>query len=55
MGDLLIFGAVLSAALYTVTSRAAGRKSSVLNVTGLQMCYGALFYFPCFSLGVSGS
>jgi drug/metabolite transporter (DMT)-like permease len=48
LGDLLIFGAVLSAALYTVTSRAAGRKSSVLNVTGLQMCYGALFYFPAF-------
>jgi drug/metabolite transporter (DMT)-like permease len=48
MGDLLIFGAVLSAALYTVTARAAGRKSSVLNVTGLQMCYGALFYFPAF-------
>jgi len=48
MGDLLIFGAVLSAALYTVSARAAGRKSSALDVTGLQMCYGALFYFPPF-------
>ena len=34
MGDLLIFGAVISAALYTVSARAAGRKSSVLDVTG---------------------
>jgi drug/metabolite transporter (DMT)-like permease len=48
LGDLLIFGAVLSAALYTVTARTAGRKTSALNVTGLQMCYGALFYFPAF-------
>lgn len=48
LGDLLIFGAVLSAALYTVTARTAGRKTSALSVTGLQMCYGALFYFPAF-------
>jgi drug/metabolite transporter (DMT)-like permease len=48
LGDLLIFGAVLSAALYMVAARTAGRKTSALNVTGLQMCYGALFYFPAF-------
>lgn len=47
-GDLLILGAVVSAALYTVTARAASRKSSALNVTGLQMFYGALFYAPAF-------
>lgn len=47
-GDLLIIGAVLSAAAYTVCARDLGKKHSALDITGLQMIYGAVMYAPAF-------
>jgi drug/metabolite transporter (DMT)-like permease len=48
MGDLLIFGAVLSAALYIVGARNLGRRYSSLEITTMQVFYGAVFYTPAF-------
>jgi drug/metabolite transporter (DMT)-like permease len=48
VGDLLIFGAVISAALYIVSARNLGRKYSALEITSMQILYGALFYTPAF-------
>jgi len=48
MGDLLIMGAVLSAAAYTVCARDLGRKHTALDITSLQMIYGAVMYTPAF-------
>ncbi len=48
IGDLLIFGAVVSAALYIVSARNLGRKYSALEITSMQVFYGALFYTPAF-------
>lgn len=48
LGDLLIFGAVISAALYIVSARNLGRNYSALKITSLQIIYGALFYLPAF-------
>jgi drug/metabolite transporter (DMT)-like permease len=48
MGDLLIFGAVLSAALYIVGARNLGRRYSSLEITTMQVFYGAVFYAPAF-------
>jgi drug/metabolite transporter (DMT)-like permease len=47
-GDLLIFGAVLSAALYIVGARNLGRRYSSLEITTMQVFYGAIFYAPAF-------
>ena len=47
-GDLLIFGAVLSAALYIVGARNLGRRYSSLEITTMQIFYGAVFYAPAF-------
>jgi drug/metabolite transporter (DMT)-like permease len=48
IGDLLIFGAVISAALYIVSARNLGRRYSALEITSMQVFYGALFYTPAF-------
>lgn len=48
LGDLLIFGAVISMALYTVMMKRMARTCSVLDLTGLQMSYGALLFAPAF-------
>ncbi len=48
LGDLLIVGAVVTAALYTVCARNLGRTHKALDITGLQMMYGALMYAPLF-------
>lgn len=48
LGDLLIMGAVLAAAMYMVCVRNLGKKHSALDITGLQMIYGALLYTPLF-------
>lgn len=47
-GDLLIFGAVISAALYMICARDLGKKHSALDITGLQIIYGALLFVPAF-------
>lgn len=48
LGDLLIFGAVISAAFYIVSARNLGKKYSALQITSLQIIYGALLYLPAF-------
>jgi drug/metabolite transporter (DMT)-like permease len=48
LGDLLIFGAVVSAALYIVCARDLGRNHSAREITSMQTLYGALFYTPAF-------
>ena len=48
LGDLLIFGAVLSAAFYMVCARSLGKNRSALEFTGLQTIYGALLFVPAF-------
>ena len=46
LGDLLIVGAVLSAACYTVCARDLGRYHSAREITSIQTLYGALFFAP---------
>jgi len=48
LGELLVFGAVLSAAFYIITARSLGRDHSAMEFTGLQTIYGALLYVPAF-------
>jgi drug/metabolite transporter (DMT)-like permease len=48
LGDLFIFGAVGSAALYMVCARDLGRSYSARDITTMQTFYGALFYAPAF-------
>lgn len=48
IGDLLILGAVVSMAIYTVTLKNVTRQRSPLDITGVLMCYGALFFTPPF-------
>ena len=48
IGDLLILGAVLSMAIYTVTLKNVTKQRSPLDITGMLMCYGALFFTPPF-------
>jgi drug/metabolite transporter (DMT)-like permease len=48
LGDLLIFGAVISAAFYIVFARDLGKSHSALEITTLQTLYGALFFAPAF-------
>lgn len=47
-GDLLIIGAVITAALYMVGARDLGREYSAWTITCFQILYGALFYAPMF-------
>jgi len=47
-GDLLIFGAVISAAFYMICARELGQKHSATDITGLQIIYGALLFVPAF-------
>ena len=48
LGDLMVFGAVCSAALYSVFSRSLGQSHSALKITAVQFIYGTLFYIPAF-------
>jgi drug/metabolite transporter (DMT)-like permease len=48
LGDLLIIGAVITAALYMVCARNLGKGHAALDITGFQMIYGALLYAPVF-------
>lgn len=47
-GDLLIFGAVVSAALYMLFTRRLGASLSSLQITGMQVIFGAIIFFPAF-------
>ncbi len=47
-GDILILGAVFSAAFYITFARSLGKHHSAMEFTGLQILYGALLYMPAF-------
>ncbi len=47
-GDFLVFGAVITAALYIVITRSVGKKVSAIEITGLQIIYGSIFFTPFF-------
>ncbi len=53
VGDLLILGAVVTAALYMVGARDLGREYSAWDITCFQIFYGALFYAPMFFVEMS--
>jgi drug/metabolite transporter (DMT)-like permease len=53
LGDLLMFGAVMAMAVYTILMKNVGAGRSAVDVTGLQICYGALLFAPAFFWKVS--
>ena len=48
LGDFLIFGAVISAAIYIISMRSLVQVYSAVEITGLQFIYGALLFAPEF-------
>lgn len=48
VGDLLMFGAVMAMAIYTVLMKNLAATRSALDITGLQIFYGALLFAPAF-------
>jgi drug/metabolite transporter (DMT)-like permease len=48
LGDVLIFGAVVSAAFYMLFTRRLGANLSSLQITGMQVIFGAIIFFPAF-------
>lgn len=50
LGDLFIFGAVVSMAFYTIIMKQMIQSHSTLDITGLQTCYGALLFAPALLL-----
>ncbi len=48
LGDLLMIGAVVSAAVYIVNIRSLGETCSPIHITGVQIMFGALIFFPAF-------
>lgn len=47
-GDLLIFGAVFSASIYMIMTRRLGQSISPVQITGMQIIFGAVIFFPAF-------
>ncbi|MBN1993091.1 MAG: DMT family transporter, partial [Anaerolineae bacterium] len=47
-GDFLMFGAVMSMAVYIIVMKNLAQARSALDVTELQIFYGALFFAPAF-------
>jgi len=48
LGDLLILGAVFSASIYMIMTRKLGAVFSPIQITGMQIIFGAIFFFPAF-------
>jgi drug/metabolite transporter (DMT)-like permease len=48
IGDMLIFGAVLAASVYMIMTRRLGETLSSLQITGMQIIFGALLFLPLF-------
>ena len=48
LGDTLVFGAVLSAAIYMVFTRYLGQSISPVQITGLQVIFGTVLFLPFF-------
>jgi len=47
-GDFLIFGAVLAASAYMIMTRRLGNTIPSHQITGLQIIFGAVLFFPAF-------
>ncbi len=47
-GDMLIFGAVIAASVYMILTRKLGESLSSLQITGMQIIFGALLFLPLF-------
>ena len=47
-GDLLIFGAVFSASIYMIMTRKLGQSISPVEITGMQIIFGAVIFLPAF-------
>jgi drug/metabolite transporter (DMT)-like permease len=48
VGDMLMLGAVTAMAIYTVLMKNLVQTRSALDITGLQIFYGALLFAPAF-------
>ena len=48
LGDILVFGAVLSAAVYMIFTRHLGKTIPPTQITGLQMIFGTMLFLPFF-------
>lgn len=48
IGDILIFGAVLAASAYMIMTRSLGESITSLQITGMQIIFGAVLFFPAF-------
>jgi len=48
IGDLMICGAVLSAAIYMIITRHLGQTITPIQITGMQIIFGAVIFFPAF-------
>ncbi len=48
LGDVLITGAVFSAAVYMVITRHLGQTMTPVQITGMQVIFGAVIFFPAF-------
>lgn len=49
LGDILIFGAAVSASLYIVLARSLGARHSALTITGMQAVFGAVMFSAPFA------
>jgi len=47
-GDLFVLGAVFSAAMYMIMIRSLGKAFSPVQITGMQIIFGAILFFPPF-------
>ncbi|HWQ73772.1 MAG TPA: DMT family transporter [Syntrophomonas sp.] len=52
IGDVLIFGAVISAAFYMIIARDLGQKLSAFEITSFQVFYGAILFAPLFLMNM---
>lgn len=48
IGDLMICGAVLSASVYMIITRHLGQIVTPIQITGMQIIFGAIIFFPAF-------
>jgi drug/metabolite transporter (DMT)-like permease len=48
LGDMLITGAVFSAAVYMIITRHLGQSMTPVQITGMQVILGAVIFFPAF-------
>ncbi len=53
-GDILILGAVISAAFYMVFTRDLGKTLSSMEITGFQVIYGTIIFAPLFFAKLPG-